>query len=248
MILPPTRRLRVPDIAWVEVPGGAFIYQKGETRELPTFWIGRYPVTNAQYQTFVDDGGYDDAGWWVDLVRPKPAASRWSLPNRPRTNVDWYEAVAFTRWFNARLGLDEGSIRLPTELEWEKAARGEQGRQYPWGDGFESGLANVDEKETKQGDWYLQQTTAVGLYPHGRSSYGVEDLAGTVWEWCLSKYDDLDAVAADTSGAARALRGGSWLVFPDLARADYRLRYPPVLRNDDGGFRLCSSVPIEPVR
>jgi len=248
MILPPTRRLRVPDIAWVEVPGGAFIYQKGETRELPTFWIGRYPVTNAQYQTFVEDGGYEDAGWWDDLVRREPEASHWPQPNRPRTNVDWYEAVAFTRWFNARLGLDQGSIRLPTELEWEKTARGEQGREYPWGDWFRSGFANVDEKERKQGDWYLKQTTAVGLYPHGRSPYGVEDLAGAVWEWCLNKYDDLDAVAADTSGAARALRGGSWVNLPDDARAGSRLRDHPDYRVVNGGFRLCSSVPIEPVR
>ena len=238
----------LPDIAWVEIPGGAFIYQDDETRELPTFWLARYPVTNAQFQAFVDDGGYKERRWWQQLKRPKPDAPRWSQSNRPRTKIDWYEAVAFTRWFNARLGLAEGSIRLPTELEWEKAARGERGLRYPWGNDFESGFANVDEKPAKQGDWYLEQTTAVGLYPHGRSPYGVEDLAGTVWEWCLNKYDDLDLVAADTSAAARALRGGSWLLNPDLARADNRSRYLPVDRNDLRGFRLCSSVPIEPVR
>lgn len=100
----PTRRLRVPDIAWVEIPGGDFIYQNGETRTLPRFWIARYPVTNAQYQTFIDDGGYDEPHWWTDLRRPEPQAPRWSQPNRPRTDVDWYECVAFTRWLNARLG------------------------------------------------------------------------------------------------------------------------------------------------
>ena len=238
----------LPDIAWVEIPGGAFIYQDDETRELPTFWLARYPVTNAQFQAFVDDGGYKERRWWQQLKRPKPDAPRWSQSNRPRTDIDWYEAVAFTRWFNARLGLAEGSIRLPTELEWEKAARGERGLRYPWGNDFESGFANVDEKPAKQGDWYLEQTTAVGLYPHGRSPYGVEDLAGTVWEWCLNKYDDLDLVAADTSAAARALRGGSWLYYPGYARADSRSRNHPVPRDVSRGFRLCSSVPIEPVR
>jgi formylglycine-generating enzyme required for sulfatase activity len=113
----PTRRMRIPDIDWVEIPGGPFRYQQGETRELPSFWIGRYPVTNAQYRTFIDDGGYYEPLWWRDLECPKPEAPRWPQPNRPRTNVDWYEGVAFTRWLTARLGLPEGSIRLPTELE-----------------------------------------------------------------------------------------------------------------------------------
>ena len=122
-----THSIPIPDIDWVEIPQGPFIYQDGETRELPAFWITRYLVTNEQYQTFVDDNGYAEPRWWQELNRPEPEASRWTQPNRPRTNVDWYEAVAFSRWLNARLGLPEGSIRLPTELEWEKAARGEKG-------------------------------------------------------------------------------------------------------------------------
>ena len=257
----------LPDIDWVEVPGGPFIYQVGETRDLPTFWIGRYPVTNAQFQAFFDDGGYGkraglgtrigkplglraggEPEWWGDLKRPEPESPRWPHPNRPRNDVDWYEAVAFTRWLNARLGLPEGSIRLPTELEWEKAARGPEGRIYPWGNEYQSGFANVNERSASRGEWSLEQTTAVGLYPHGRSPDGVEDLAGNVWEWCLNKYDDPEAVAPDTSGASRGLRGGSWYYYPDLARADYRNGNHPENRNDGRGFRLLSSVPIEPVR
>jgi hypothetical protein len=245
-----TRRLRIPNVAWVKIPSGPFIYQRGETRQLPTFWIARYPVTNAQYQTFTDDGGYDEPRWWRDLERPEPASPRWPQANRPRTNVDWYEAVAFTRWLNARLGLPEGSIRLPTELEWEKVARGTEGRTYPWGAEYRSGFANVDETEygTRKSGWHLEQTTAVGLYPHGRSPYGVEDLAGTVWEWCLNKYDDEEAVAPDTSDAPRAVRGGSWDDDPDAAGAGNRLGDPPRYRNVNQGFRLLSSVPVEPVR
>ena len=257
----------LPDIDWVEIPSGPFIYQDGESRELPTFWIARYPVTNAQFQAFIDDGGYGkrtglgarigktlglraggEPEWWRGLKRPEPERPRWEQPNRPRTNVDWYEAVAFTRWLNARLGLPEGGIRLPTELEWEKAARGEEGFIYPWGNEYRSGLANVDERSPSQGQWYLGQTIAVGLYPEGRSPYRAEDLAGNVWEWCLNKYEDLEAVAPDTSGASRALRGGSWLGGPDDARADDRVSLHPGLRAGSWGFRLLSSVPIEPVR
>jgi len=239
----------LPDIAWVEIPAGPFIWQDGERRELPIFWMAKYPVTNAQYQCFIDDGGFKDGRWWRDLGRPAPQKPRWPQGNRPRTNVDWYEAMAFCRWLTARLALLEDSIRLPTELEWEKAARGEQGLAYPWGAEYRPGFANVDEtEEPKKGPWYLKQTTAVGVYPHGRSPYGVEDMAGTVWEWCLNKRADLDAVAADTNGAARALRGGSWRYRPVDARADLRSGNRPDNRLDHWGFRLLSSVPIDAVR
>ncbi|MGR9108232.1 MAG: formylglycine-generating enzyme family protein, partial [Gammaproteobacteria bacterium] len=120
--------LQVPDIAWVEIPAGPFLYGEGSSKrtiELPTFWIAKYPITNCQYQTFIDAGGYEEARWWKDLVKPKPEASRWPQANRPKTNVDWYEAVAFCRWLSAMLELKEDTIRLPTEQEWEKAARGE---------------------------------------------------------------------------------------------------------------------------
>ena len=263
----------LPDIAWVEIPAGPFIWQDGETRELPTFWISRYPVTNAQCQAFIDDGGYEGGGglfgrlrkalgpgrapstiWWHGLKQPRPASPQWLQDNRPRTDVDWYEAVAFTRWLNARLALPDDSIRLPTELEWEKAARGEQGLVYPWGPEYRSGYANVDETDRlglgggKAGPWFLEQPTAVGLYPHGCSPYAVEDMAGTVWEWCQNKYENLEDAAPDTSGASRALRGGSWFNHPHYARGDYRRRLPPGDRYDHGGFRLLSSVPIDAVR
>ncbi len=239
----------MPDIALVEIPAGPFIWQGGERRELPTFWIAKYPLTNAQYQCFIDDGGYRDDRWWRDLRRPEPSAPRWPQPNRPRTDVDWYEAVAYCRWISARLALPEDAIRLPTELEWEKAARGENGLRYPWGEKYRSGFANVDETSgDKTGSWSLKQATAVGVYPHGRSPYGVEDVGGTVWEWCLNKDDDTAAVTPDSSGAGRALRGGSWGLHPDYARAGARFRGRPDFRVVIRGFRLLSSVPIDAVR
>ncbi len=249
----------LPDIDWVEIPDGPFIYQNGERRELPAFWISRYPVTNRQFRSFIDASGYkqggrlkqalnrpsgQEKGLWYDLKRPKPTQSRWPQGNRPRTNIDWYEAVAFTRWLSVGLGHKEGAVRLPTEYEWEKAARGPEGLIYPWGESYQSGFANIDETGRKDGPWYLEQTTAVGLYPHSRSPYEVEDLSGTVWEWCLNLYGDPGMVAADASGALRALRGGSWIDSSDGARADDRDRDRPYGRSSRGGFRVLSSVPI----
>ena len=239
-----TRRIRIPDIAWIDIPGGEFLYgESRETRPVEPFRIAR-PITNAQYQCFIDDGGYDEPRWWEDLERQERKHSRWEQPNRPRTDVNWYEAMAFCRWLSHRPNLNDQVVRLPTEVEWERAARGTDGRSFPWGDAYQSGYANVDEKFSTDGPWYLEQTTAVGLYPHGGSADGVEDLAGTVWEWCLNKYDPPDATAVDTSGASRVLRGGAWFFDPDLARTDGRRGPLPGDRHVNRGFRVCVASPI----
>ncbi|MES9852733.1 MAG: SUMF1/EgtB/PvdO family nonheme iron enzyme [Candidatus Thiodiazotropha sp. L084R] len=198
----------LPDIDWVAIPAGEFIYgdEKQQRLNLDSFHIARYPITNAQYQTFIDDGGYEDERWWRGMLRQSPEESRWNQPNRPRESISCYEAVAFCRWLSQQLGY---KIRLPTEQEWEKAARGTDGREYPWGDGYRAGHANVDEKEEKAGPNYLSQTTAMGLYRHRASPYGIMDMASNVWEWCLNKNkydDDLEETAIDASGDARVLR------------------------------------------
>jgi len=219
------RTIRLPDIDWVDIPDGEFLYQQGERRSLPSFRIARYPITNIQYQTFIDAGGYRDQRWWQDLERPEPEESRWPQANRPRTNVNWYEAVAFCRWLSAQLG-DE--LRLPSEEQWERAARGREGWQYPWGKTYESGRANIDETWSydRVGEWNLQQTTAVGVYPHGASSEGVLDLSGNVWEWCLNQYEHPEQTKADTSSQARVLRGGSWYGYTGFARLASRRGQP----------------------
>ncbi len=234
----------LPDIDWVEIPGGTFIYQNGERRDLPTFWIARHPVTNRQYRAFIKDSGYRNKQWWKGVKQPKPKKSSWPQGNRPRTDIDWSEAVAFSRWLNARLGLPEASIRLPTEVEWERAARGRDGRAYPWGKEFQSGYANIDEKSYDKGPWYLQQTTGVGVYPQGASPEGVLDLSGNVWEWCLNRHKEPQNVAIDSSDASCVVRGGSWFIPPDGSRTASRYLHPPQYRNSYLGFRLCSSVPI----
>ncbi|MCE7937576.1 hypothetical protein DCC79_03775 [bacterium] len=244
----------MPDIDWVTVPAGRFVYQDGEARReivLPAFDIARHPVTWIQFQAFVDDpDGYVDDRWWVDLDdRPSaPMAAALPIANHPRETVSWYEAVAFCRWLTDRMresGRIEaaGIVQLPTEEQWEKAARGTDGREYPWGDGYRVGHANINETWERIGPHNLGRTSAVGIYPHGASRCGALDMAGNVWEWCLNEYGKPDRVGV-SGNAARVLRGGSWNSDRLSARSAARGRDRPHDRNDNIGFRVCGSSPI----
>ncbi|WP_157817655.1 formylglycine-generating enzyme family protein [Candidatus Thiodictyon syntrophicum] len=210
--------------------------------------IARYPVTNAQYLAFAQAPDYGSPQWWRGIKAPDPLPAPWTQPNRPRVWVAWVEAMAYCRWLTARCraaGLIAAGdqIRLPTEVEWEGAVRAGTGREYPWGDGYRVGHANVDETSRKDGPHHLGQTTAVGLYPQGVSPSGLLDCAGNVWEWCLNKFDTPEDT--DTSGkAGRSLRGGSWRYDPALARAVFRPRSDPGFRNLSVGFRLVCACPI----
>lgn len=237
----------LPDIDWVDVPAGEFLFGKERAVvTLPAFRIARYPVTNAQFQCFIDDGGFDEEAWWRwPRQRRPPATPSWPHVNHPRETASWFDAMAFCAWLEARLRArgklpDGWSVRLPTEQQWEKAARGTDGREYPWGEQYESGCANIDETFDKVGPYYLRQTSAVGMYPAGASPYKVYDMAGNVWEWCL------DAVGgqADSDEVRRVVRGGSWNLNQDLARASYRLDGDPDSRDLSLGFRVVCVSPI----
>ncbi len=232
----------LPDINWVNIPAGKFIYGEKDgqmTLHLDTFEIARYPVTNAQFQAFVDDGGYSDERWWQGLKKPEIDASDWPQGNRPKINIDWFEATAFTRWLSYRLGL---SITLPHETQWERAARGTSGQVYPWGNEYLSGYANVNETRIKDGSHNLEQTTGIGIYPHAKSPEGIQDLAGNVWEWCSNDYyNPTEKIDVPSSPV---LRGGAWDYFPDYARAAFRYRFNPDNRNLFRGFRLLRSPPL----
>jgi hypothetical protein len=226
----------LPDIDWVEIPAGPFIYGEGETQqilELPAFKISHYPVTNHQFQAFIDAGGYDDPQWWQDLQKTEPQKPHRKQNNRPRETINAFEALAFCRWLSAQLGY---SVTLPTEQQWEKAARGTDGRIFPWGDEYRSGYANCYGAKDDDGSFNLQQTTAVGLYPQGDSLFGVADMAGNVWEWCFDDYE----VAVDLgTNTQRVLRGGSWRNVPNYLRSAFRIRYYAGDSDGDVGFRLA---------
>jgi hypothetical protein len=225
----------LPDIDWVKIPSGAFIYQADPHLPLPVFYIARYPVTNAQFQAFIDAGGYRNAAWWQDLAEriQEPKIPEWHEPNAPRETVSWFEAVAFCRWLSAQLGY---AVTLPTEQQWERAARGNQGLQYPWGNEFRQDFTNCDDS--------IGRTSAAGIYPHAASPEGVMDLAGNVWEWCLNEYSTPEncRLSGDKS---RVVRGGSWVNEPDGVRSSVRSSLYPVNRYNGFGFRVLCLSPIE---
>ncbi|CAG1015192.1 Hercynine oxygenase [Anaerolineae bacterium] len=212
----------LPVIEWCDIPEGPFTMGEAahsHVVELPHYRISKYLVTNAQFQPFIDEGGYTakwrncwtDAGWKFkgDHVGPEDYSDMLTLPNHPRIGVHWYDAVAFCRWLSRRMSdlgqIREGfEIRLPTEAEWEKAARGTDGRSYPWGNEFDLSKCNVIG---------IESTTTVGIFPDGASPYGVMDMIGNAWKWCLTKWRD-DAFALEDNDIDgndhRVYRGGSW--------------------------------------
>ena len=126
------------------------------------------------------DYSADAKQWRVN--NPQPKKTRFSGENLPRTNVKWYEAIAFCRWLTAQIGArGDMSITLPTEQQWQRAAQGDDGREYPWGREFDMNKCNTQESG-------IGQTTPVTQYPQGASPYGVLDMSGNVWEWCLTDY------------------------------------------------------------
>ena len=167
------------------------------------------------------------AGWqWRtqnEILGPREFGGVFETPNHPQVGVSWYEAVAFCHWFSAQIN---GIVRLPSEAEWERAARHTDGRIYPWGNEFDAANANTAES-------YLDQTTPVHLYPDGVTPEGVWDLSGNVWEW--------------TNDVAKEgwiwVKGGAYYRGSDGVTSSARLRNNPYLRSDYLGFR-CVVVPI----
>jgi formylglycine-generating enzyme required for sulfatase activity len=233
---------RIPDIDWVKIPRGKFTYQSGIDKDLPDYYIARYPITYVQFQAFIDAAnGYSNDEWWDGLAvrQTEPGDQSFKTVNLPRESVSWYDAVAYCRWLSARLSY---TIRLPTDAEWEKAARGTDGRMYPWGDEYITGYANVNESTLDRSGHYLRQTLAVGVYPQGASPYGVLDMTGNVWEWCANLYDDPDNDALDEIGP-RILRGGSWYNNQQSGRTWFRVSGDADGRTALVGFRLARSAP-----
>jgi formylglycine-generating enzyme required for sulfatase activity len=229
----------LPDIAWCEVPAGPFLMaDEAQQVSVPAFRISRYPVTNAQYQAFVADGGYTEHwqncwtpdGWkWKKkehMTSPRWAGGNFDLDNHPVVLVSWYEAVAFCNWLMSRLQeygelSDMQEVRLPTEAEWEKAARGEDGRIYPWGN------ETITSEHANYIDTGLGATSTVGCFPRSISPYGCEDMAGNVWEWCQ-----------DRTGSVRVVRGGGWDNGAGGCRSAVRHGGGPGFRDHSLGFRL----------
>lgn len=200
------------------------------------FYIGRYTVTNAQYEVYARE---------KQIKFDAPPGKE----NHPVVNVSWHDALAFCEWLSAET---HHPFRLPTEAEWEKAARGTGGRIYPWGDQFDPNRANVNVGSSRAR--FTSATTPVGNYsPIGDSPYGAADMAGNVWEWCADSCDEneykrrvlLGARIKDPTGSAtsalRASRGGALDFGPEYARCAFREWNRPDLRGNCVGFRVVMS-------
>jgi formylglycine-generating enzyme required for sulfatase activity len=212
---------------------------------LEAYAIARYPVTNAEFERFIQDGGYQTRDYWTDAGWKQKESDDWSQPrywedkkwndpSQPVVGVSWYEALAYCRWLSAKSGRE---YRLPSEAQWEKAARGTDGRRYPWGDDWDPDRCN--NKETGPG-----RTTPVGQYPEGDSPYGVGEMVGQVWEWCSSKYAPYRYKPDDgredlEGGDTRILRGGSWYDSSPagVCRCGARDGFYPRYGNYHWGFR-----------
>ena len=210
---PPDRRIHEKTgIELIRVPAGPFLYGDDKrTIELPEFWIGRAPVTNEQYKRFVDGTGRDAPSNWSGNNPPPDKR------DHPVVNVNWHDAKAFCDW---------AGLALPSEAQWEKAARGTDGREWPWGDDPPT------EKHCNFGN-NVGTTTAVGKYSsQGDSPYGCVDMAGTVWEWTAAQaYESNRGI----------LRGGSWWTDAEDCRCARHYWDNPSSRYDDYGFRVLAA-------
>jgi formylglycine-generating enzyme required for sulfatase activity/energy-coupling factor transporter ATP-binding protein EcfA2 len=258
-------RIKVDNPDMVLVKGGKFMRGSREDdadadsdenpqREiyLDDFWIGKYQITNEEFKEFVDGGGYGKArkkmwseeGWlWREeneIFEPVYLHDRKrNGSNFPVVGISWYEAEAYANWLSERTG---HRYRLPTEAEWEKAARGTDGFEYPWGEHFDKNLCNSWESE-------LRRTSPVGIYPKGKSPYGCFDMVGNVLEWCSDWYNvDYYANSPDRNpkgppdGADRVFRGCSWLRIAGLCRSADRDPRGPRNRDLNLGFRILREL------
>lgn len=219
----------------VRVPAGEFLMGsppgEGEPAERPQrrvhvseFLIDKTEVTWRQFRKFVAAKGSE-----------LPRIPIWGTPDDyPASFILWEEAQEYCQWAGGR---------LPTEAEWEKAARGTDGRRYPWGNEW-------DPQHCNSISGGPHRPERVSSFPECVSPYGVLDMAGSMWEWCADRYGEnyyAEGAARDpegpTSGRLRVMRGGAWMSQPMWLRAAYRFKAAPTSRNADHGFRCAQDIP-----
>jgi serine/threonine-protein kinase len=223
---------------WVLIPAGEFLMGSSKDRDrrtwgneeplhsivLPAFWISKTPVTNAEYERFVHATGHRVPIHWAGGIIPS------GKEHHPVVFVDWFDARAFCGWAGGR---------LPTEAEWEKAARGVDGKIYPWGD------ARPNRKLCNH-NLFFGDTLEVGHHPDGASPYGVLDMAGNVWEWTASipspyPYNPQDGREAPENGGYRILRGAAFRTVNPPRCAFRDEGTPPTQATNFRGIRVARS-------
>lgn len=226
----------LPDIEWCYID---------RSSQIRPFYISKYLITYSQFQKFLDaPDGFEQEEWWDDFdgrySMQSMAEQNHKFSNYPRDNVSWYQAVAFCKWLTNKLykfinllpqnTSDEWIIRLPTKEEWQMAASGGLSKNYyPWGTAWDSRLANTIEAG-------IGRTTAVGMYPLGKSPTSLMDIAGNVWEWCSST--QLNQITGHYNTVDRQiLCGGSYLSSKEEAKCNSILKNYAYYRGGHYGFR-----------
>jgi len=230
----------LPDIDWIEIPGGRIILEEVDhVFEVKPFRMAKYLVTHAQFEAFIKvEDGYQNEEWWKGIrkERDKPKTAACQEANAPRERVSWFEAVAYCRWLSHRTG---SKIRLPTEWEWQQAATGgNPTHDYPWPGGWEASRCN-------SGEIRFNRTSAVGMYLRGATGQGLLDMAGNAWEWCLNAYETPEmptSLRIDKSKTQRVIRGGSWNDRPEDLRVSARFSYTADYQLSYVGFRLAQDI------
>jgi formylglycine-generating enzyme required for sulfatase activity len=249
-------RLEEPN--WVVIPAGTFHMGAQKTNEkgrnydaeaddsespvhevtLRRFRIGRFPVTVQEFNRFLLDRGYQTPKYWIEGFERSSKPADWvrqkEYPNRPVVGVSWFEAAAYCAWAGGR---------LPTEPEWERAARGPQGGKYPWGN-----KPPLEASRANYGETNIGHPTPVGLFPRGNTSEGLCDMLGNVLEWCADWFGPYEPGSPDNligpgNGGYRVVRGGSWNVSAGFVRVSHRVRTEPTIRYVYLGFRCVGDLP-----
>ena len=231
----PTEIIDPKGVEMVLVPEGDFIMgsDSGESNEKPArqvylgqYYIDKYEVTNVSYKSCVISGV-------CGLPTHVDRYSNSSYAQHPVVFVDWNMANVYCQWRDGR---------LPIEAEWVKAARGSDGRTYPWGEEIDCSYANYRDG----GNYCVGSTNIIGSYEKGKSPYGVYDMSGNVWEWVEDWYDKYLGNTirdSDYGTTYRVLRGGAWFNLDNYLRVTYRLRFYPGDSYYNVGFRCAKSVP-----
>ena len=226
-----------PNVRWIKdgtemicVPAGEFKMGSNDKRFPPEnpahkvfvkdFYINKFEVTNEKYFRFCTETGYQ-APFHMRDQKGMPSGRE----KNPVNFVSSVDAAAYCTW---------AGKRLPSEEEWEKAARGTDGRTYPWGDGWDQNLSNNRTSP-------VEDTLPVGSIPRGASPYGLMDMAGNVWEWTSSWYKSYPGseMPFDDTGKNKVVRGGAYFYSIDLLRSPYRHPLPPDDKSEYGGFRCA---------
>ncbi len=243
----------LPQIDWLPVLQGGQMEIEGKSFTVRPFYVAKYLVTYSQFQAFLDaPDDFADLRWWQGFpekyIKQAMSTAVAQYDNYPRDSVSWYQAVAFSRWLDAKyrehslfgqFPAGDWQIRLPAEQEWQwMAQNGTNARQYPWGDWDEQPRANTTEAGI--GD----RSTAVGMYPHGRAECGALDVAGNLFEWCLNDYKNPEIIDGYGNDKSKVLRGGSFDYVQYVAAASFRYDSNPYDRNHNYGFRVVLAAPI----